>query len=671
MATIADLVVRLGLDADGIGDTIGRVASRVDRGLTRIGDRAEALGSKLSSVGERTADLGGKLTLGLSTPLFLAFGKAEAAATDLAEAQNATNQVFGEGAAIIDRYAATAATSMGLSERAFRAAITPIGAMLNNLGFSQEEAAQKAVELGQRAADMASVFNTDVDQALEAIAAGLRGEADPLEQFGVRLNAASIEAKAMAMGLADSKSELDDHAKAQAALALLMEQTDVIAGDFQRNIDGNANATRVFTARLEDASAEFGQRLIPIKARALEIGSKLLDRFNQLSPSVQQGAVMAGLFAIALGPVLTVAGNVMRVLGGIVRVSGTVIKVLPRIGAGAGRAAASMGRLAAAAARAGARVVAAFVRMAAQAAAATARVVAQVAIQIARWAMLGAQALLHAGRVAMAWLISLGPIALVAAAVVGFVALVIANWDTVASVTEAVFGAILGVIQGVFNWLASNWPLVLAILTGPIGIAVLLITSHWDTIKGVIAGVIDFIKGAITGAKDWIVARFNDVVSFVTGLPGRIRSAASGMWDGIKEAFKTVVNTVIGWWNGLEFTLGPWTIGRVTIAGREIFGGATIGPYTFGVPDIPYLAGGGLITGPTIAMVGEGRQDEAVLPLPDGPRVLAGLAALADGTGMAGPAVVVHAQGSILAERDLVRIIRDELRRRGLGGARA
>lgn len=178
--------------------------------------------------------------------------------------------------------------------------------------------------------------------------------------------------------------------------------------------------------------------------------------------------------------------------------------------------------------------------------------------------------------------------------VAGVVDFVVGVWSTLVDVlatpisiavgiVTGLFDTVLSVISGVFGWVQTNWPLLLAIITGPIGMAVLIVTRHWDTIKN-----------AFTSVKNWIRDRVNDIVGFITGIPDRISDAASTMWNGIKDAFKAVLNTIIGWWNGLEFTLGPWTIGKLTVAGRTIFPGATIGPYTFGVPDIPYLHTGGI-----------------------------------------------------------------------------
>ncbi|WP_433660798.1 phage tail tape measure protein [Nocardia sp. CA-128927] len=103
-------------------------------------------------------------------------------------------------------------------------------------------------------------------------------------------------------------------------------------------------------------------------------------------------------------------------------------------------------------------------------------------------------------------------------------------------------------------------------------------------------------------AKDWVVDRFGDLVAFVTGLPGKLRSAASGMWDGIKEAFRAAVNFIIRAWNGLEFKIPGFKVGPVGYDG-----------FTLGLPDIPELAGGGVARGP-----GTGTSDSILARISNG-----------------------------------------------------
>lgn len=127
----------------------------------------------------------------------------------------------------------------------------------------------------------------------------------------------------------------------------------------------------------------------------------------------------------------------------------------------------------------------------------------------------------------------------------------------------------------------------------------------WDQLKA----AFDFIKDGFQAlsdkageVKDWIVDRFNDVVNFVRELPGKIATAASGMWDGIKNAFKGAINWIIDKWNGLKFTIGGGS-----------FMGVDIPSMTLGVPEIPRFATGGPINGK-----GTGTSDDILLRASNG-----------------------------------------------------
>lgn len=90
--------------------------------------------------------------------------------------------------------------------------------------------------------------------------------------------------------------------------------------------------------------------------------------------------------------------------------------------------------------------------------------------------------------------------------------------------------------KDVFGWIKKNWPLILGILTGPIGFAVVEIIRHWDDIKA-----------AAVAAKDWIVDKFTAVVDFFKNLPGAIADAAVGLWDSITGGLDAVGDKINGW----------------------------------------------------------------------------------------------------------------------------
>ena len=220
--------------------------------------------------------------------------------------------------------------------------------------------------------------------------------------------------------------------------------------------------------------------------------------------------------------------------------------------------------------------------------------VATYAAEAASKAWAAAQWLLNAA-------LSANPIGIVVIAIVALVAAIVLAWQhsqTFRDIVTGAFNAVLDVVQAVWGWIKTNWPLLLAIITGPIGLAVLAITRNWQAIKD-----------GVTGVYDWIVAEFNLVVGFITALPGRITTAAAGMWDGIKNAFKAAVNWIIDAWNGLQFKLPE--------IDTHIPGIGKVGGFVLGTPDIPRLAAGGIVSRPTLALIGEAGP-EAVVPLGSG-----------------------------------------------------
>jgi hypothetical protein len=201
------------------------------------------------------------------------------------------------------------------------------------------------------------------------------------------------------------------------------------------------------------------------------------------------------------------------------------------------------------------------------------------------------------------WII-LGIIALIAVIV-----LIATKTTWFQTIWKVVWGGIKAAALAVWSWISGTlWPGIKRVWEGIVGGAKMV----WRGIQlyfGFWQGMLNRVIGWVVGVRNRIVGAFTAVVDFVRGLPGRIRSAAGGMWDGIRDSFRAALNWIISKWNGLSFTLPA-----ISVFGK------TIGGMTLSTPDIPHLARGGIITGPTLALLGEGGRDEAVIPLPRGMR---------------------------------------------------
>ena len=180
------------------------------------------------------------------------------------------------------------------------------------------------------------------------------------------------------------------------------------------------------------------------------------------------------------------------------------------------------------------------------------------------------------------------PIVLALAAIIAIVVLVVKHWDKI----KAAFSA-------TFDWVKRNWPLLLAILTGPIGLAVLAIVKNWDTIKSAIGAVFTWIKDTATSVWRWVTDKFR-----------AIKDGIVDAFGGLVDIIKAPVNAIIGMLNGFE-------IPRVTIGGQDPLGafGPSIPEVTiggWGFPHIPRLQHGGEVLRTGFAVVHAGEQFSGV-----------------------------------------------------------
>lgn len=263
------------------------------------------------------------------------------AASNLEESINAVNVVFGEASGTILAFGETASASAGLSASSFNSLSTITGALLTNFGFSTQKAADETVKLAQRAADMASVFNTSVPDALTALNAALRGETEPIRRYAVDVSDAAIKAEALALGITSGSQEMTTNQKVTARLSLIYKQTAKTQGDFVNTAEGAANASRVLRATLENVSAQIGKTLIPIVQSVLKEILPVVEKISawikeneKLTKRIAIVVVVLGGLAVALAPILIMLPGIVVAIGLLLGPLGVVAAAVVLFGAG-------------------------------------------------------------------------------------------------------------------------------------------------------------------------------------------------------------------------------------------------------------------------------------------------------------------------------------------------
>ena len=273
---------QLGADADKVGQETGRRA-----GDTAGEEAGKRTGRGIAGGIAKSAGIIGAAVAGLAIGDQIM--KSITGAGDLEQSVGAIDTVFKGNADQMHAWADTAAQSVGLSKNAYNEFGTLIGSQLKNAGIPMDDIAGKTNEMITLGADMSSMFGGDTSEAVEALSSALKGERDPIERYGVTLTQASIEAKAMEMGLISAGGEMDKNAETAATLALITDQTADAQGNFGRESGTLQGQLQRTNASWENMRTEIGMKVLPILTRVVQFGN------DELIPGVAAiGRAVAG-----------------------------------------------------------------------------------------------------------------------------------------------------------------------------------------------------------------------------------------------------------------------------------------------------------------------------------------------------------------------------------------
>ena len=232
-----------------------------------------------------------------------AYGKtAVEAASNLAETVAKTQVIFGNSATAIETWSKTSATAFGQSQRQALDAASTFAVFGKSAGLAGDDLVGFSTDFTVLASDLASFNNTSPEQAITAIGAALRGESEPIRQYGVLINEAALRQAALELGIVKTTKEaLTPQQRVLAAQKLIFDQTSDAQGDYARTSEGLANQQRSLRAQLENVNAEIGTKLLPYIIELTKfINEKAIPFVTKYKDEIQIAAVAVVALSVAV-----------------------------------------------------------------------------------------------------------------------------------------------------------------------------------------------------------------------------------------------------------------------------------------------------------------------------------------------------------------------------------
>ena len=513
--------------------------------------------------------------------------KAVMAFGELEQNVGGAEAVFGQYAATVQQKGVDAYKNLGLSQSEYLATANKMGALFQGSGIEQARAVDLTTEAMQRAADMASVMGIEQSMAMESVAGAAKGNFTMMDNLGVAMNATSIEAYAASKGVTDwSFATADAASRAEMAMAMFMESTSQYAGNFAREsgetVTGSIGmmgaAWDSLMAGLGDKNADVSQLTANLVEAFKTVVANIAPVVGEIFASLPE--VFSGLFE---GTDLGIVGDLVMALSPAMMIFEAIKPLLPEISA------------------LFMQLVTAIAPLAEQLSAALVPIISQLAAAL--FPII--QAILP---IVMQLFNALVPIVIML--VEAFVpllepilSLITPLLDLITSVLPPLVDLFMILLSTVLPPLQTVIAGLIPIVTGVVNALVGMLTPAINMITNVLTGIINFIVGVFTGnwqrAWDGIVQIF------------------SGIWEGVKGIVEGALNGVIDIINGVIGGINSMAGAVSTISGGAI---------NLSIGKIPKLAEGGIVQaqrGGILANIGEGRYDEAVIPL--SPAVLSGL----------------------------------------------
>lgn len=423
------------------------------------------------------------------------------AASEAEQSQGAVTAIFKDNAKQIETAAGRAAQAVGLSANEYRGLASTLGAQLKNKGITDfADQTEGLITLG---ADLSAQFGGSTKDAVEALTSALRGETDPIERYGVSLNAAAVEQQALSMGMKKVGGQFTDQEKALASLALIQKQTADAQGTFNREQDTYAGKMQRAQASAENLKTTIGQFLLPIFTKIADVlNSTVVPAIQGFVESFQDGTGAGGQFK----DVLTTVKDILSGSINFYKDNKTWIDAMV------------------------VAIVSGTVAYKAMAAAQT----VQTGVMKAWGVVTGKTTLAQLGLNTALLANPIGIVVIAIGALVGALIYLYNNNETVRNGIDKAWSTIKGAISSVVGWITdtavpgivSAWNT----MVSGLGKAKDGIESTWDQIKDVVRRPIEFVVNTVI--RDGVVRAWNAVAEKLSLPTWDFKGFARGGWTG-------------------------------------------------------------------------------------------------------------------------------------------
>lgn len=277
--------------------------------------KLEESGKKIEKVGDKISGVGNKLTLGVTTPIIAAGTAVYKYSSDLTEAENKTESVFGNMSQYIKDWAQDSINKLGMAKSTAYDAVSLFGDMGTSMGLTRKQAADMSTSLVELSADLSSFKNVSLEQSQNALKGIFTGETESLKNLGIIMTETQLKAYAMSKGIATSYDEMSQAEKVQLRYQYVLENSSNAIGDYARTNGEAAGQMRKLPEALKELASSFRDNVEPAITPLVTSLNSVIVNFGELSNGTKSLITRTALAVAAIGPLVSIIGKTATFAG--------------------------------------------------------------------------------------------------------------------------------------------------------------------------------------------------------------------------------------------------------------------------------------------------------------------------------------------------------------------
>lgn len=224
----------------------------------------------------------------IANSLMNVFKKITSAGSELTELKSRFSVVMKEMTSEAEKFSREFQAYFGINEITVKNNILKLYTLAQNAGFANKEALKLTKSMSILAAQLASTWDVDIETASDNLISALQGLPRAMKKYGAYLGTTEIKEFLIAKGIAEANTELTRGQKVLGVYLKSMEDLGYTVGDLERTYESVANQTRLLGETLETVKQNAGEMVNDFIQPFLKVFGLIVKYFSEFLQKITQ-----------------------------------------------------------------------------------------------------------------------------------------------------------------------------------------------------------------------------------------------------------------------------------------------------------------------------------------------------------------------------------------------